>query len=86
MTERVRDRAAVARYNREYYKRRKARDPGYLAYKSRVSSEYRKLGSQPERKLRVINRTTVHREWRRPKCESLGVAPILWGFPSEWIK
>jgi hypothetical protein len=87
MTARTRDRATIAKYNRAYYERRIARDPGYLERKSASNRRYRKDGALPKpvRKLCVINRTTKGRMWRRPRCATLGPIPMLWGFPREWV-
>lgn len=87
MTARIRDRATVARYNHAYYERRKARDPEYLDWKKAANRRYRQNGAlvKPGRKLRVINRKTVRRVWRRPRCAELGPIPLLWGFPSQWV-
>lgn len=87
MTTRIRDKWTVAKYNRAYYERRKARDPEYLDWKAAANRRYRQNGALAKmvRKLRVINRKTVRRVWRRPRCAELGRSPLLWGFPREWV-
>jgi len=71
--------------NRRYYLARKARDPGYMQHKRELANAYyqRRVAEGNRRDLRVIHLRC--RTWRRPKQRDLGPAPILWGFPVQWV-